>query len=104
LIRKISYFLVLFCGCLPFKTEFVQVMDDHDNITKDTCKELITDINSSLPDYNKEDQRKLSILSERLQYMIDSSHALHKYVVDNIYDEELLLNLIKLHKKINMEK
>jgi CRISPR/Cas system endoribonuclease Cas6 (RAMP superfamily) len=98
---KIKLIIALLCFCFsscqkPYKTEFLQVVRSHKEITVETVQALVMAIDERIaePQILAEEKYQLEVLKERLMYMSSSSALIEKYLLESV-DKETLNQLIK---------
>lgn len=91
-------------GCGPdHRTEFVQIADDNEKITAETCDSLILSIREEMDNVAGENRVELENLIERLEYMKSASAVIHRYAKTHMMDLDVFADLIRLRLKILKE-
>jgi len=101
--NRLFILLIFISGCGSLgRADFVEVVNDHKNITVETCISLIASIDDELDGTTDEDRSAALIdLRDRLVYMSNSSVAIHSYIHATIVDEQLIAELIRNKWKQN---
>lgn len=98
------YFLpVVLCiflfGCnQPYKADFVEVVQDHKTITVETLtavKKTIIDEATAAPNLTADQKKGVDDLLQRLDFIMDGSVTIDKYVNSNYLDEQTLAELLR---------